>query len=138
MSFLKRWKSNHRPRYIKLGNAGYNVAKEVLVYDLEPIEKFWIFCLDIKCRIIGIHLISIGSLNAAIVHPREVFKAAILNNAASIILLHNHPSGDTKPSKEDISLTKRLSDVGKMLQIEVVDHVVLGNNYCSMKTINVF
>jgi DNA repair protein RadC len=90
-------------------------------------EHFVAAFLDRKNRVIGINLVAVGSLSAAVVHPREVFKAAILSNAAAIILGHNHPSGDPQPSQEDRALTKRLVEAGKMLGIEVLDHVVIGD-----------
>ncbi|MEW9673574.1 RadC family protein [Ammoniphilus sp. 3BR4] len=74
----------------------------------------------------GVEKVSVGSLNSAIVDPREVFKAAILHNAASIIVGHNHPSGDPTPSREDLSVTNRLVEAGKILGIEVLDHLILG------------
>lgn len=82
--------------------------------------------LDVKNRVIGIHTVSIGNLNSAIVSPREVFKAAILANAASIIVGHNHPSGDVTPSPEDIQVTTTLQQAGKLLGIEVLDHIIVG------------
>ena len=74
---------------------------------------------------LGINTVSIGSLSTSIVHPREVFKAAILMGAANIILAHNHPSGDPSPSKEDIEITQRLAKAGEILGIEVLDHLIL-------------
>ncbi len=76
-----------------------------------------------------------SSVNSSIVHPREIFKTAILSNAASIIISHNHPSGDPTPSKEDISITTRLKECGKILGIEVLDHVIIGeyDKYLSFK-----
>ena len=79
-------------------------------------------------------VISVGSLTASVVHPREVFKAAIQQAAASIILVHNHPSGDPTPSKEDIEVTARMVQVGRVMDIPVLDHIILGNdNYISLK-----
>lgn len=74
-------------------------------------------------------------MNSSIVHPREVFKLAILGNSASIILFHNHPSGDTTPSKEDINITERIKEAGKIIGIELIDHIILGdeNKYTSLK-----
>jgi DNA repair protein RadC len=88
-------------------------------------EYFVILILDGKNRITSIHQVSQGSLNQSIVHPREVFKAAILANGAAIILAHNHPTGDTIPSQEDIEVTKRLKEGGELLGIKVLDHVVI-------------
>ncbi|ERI07181.1 JAB domain-containing protein [Aneurinibacillus aneurinilyticus] len=85
-------------------------------------EQLLVCCLDTKNQPTAIHTVSIGSLNSSIVHPREVFKVAVLSNAASIILFHNHPSGDPAPSKEDIDVTARLKECGKILGIELLDH----------------
>ena len=83
--------------------------------------------LDRKNNTIGIHTVSIGSLTASVVHPGEVYKPAILANAAAILLCHNHPSGDPHPSQEDRVLTQRLVEAGKLLGITVLDHIVLGD-----------
>ena len=98
-------------------------------------EELIACCLDTKNQPTSINVVSIGSLNSSIVHPREVFKVAILSNAASIILFHNHPSGDPTPSSEDINVTNRLKEVGKLIGIDVIDHIVIGseNSYCSLK-----
>jgi DNA repair protein RadC len=90
--------------------------------------------LDGKNRMIWDETISIGSLNANIVHPREVFKVALEKSAASVILVHNHPSGDSTPSSDDIELTKRLIEAGKLMDIEVLDHIIIGDGeYISLK-----
>jgi DNA repair protein RadC len=89
-------------------------------------EHFVVLLLDQKNQVIGIHTVSMGSLTASIVHPREVYKAAILANAAAIICGHNHPSGDPQPSREDRVLTHRLVSAGKLLGINVLDHIVIG------------
>lgn len=94
----------------------------------EQKEKFFSLLLDTKHRVIKEELVSIGSLNFSIVHPREVFAPAIREHAESIILIHNHPSGDPTPSKEDIHITGRLREVGKLVGIDVLDHVIIGNN----------
>lgn len=97
-------------------------------------EQLLLCCLDTKNQPIALNVVSTGSLNSSIVHPRELFKAAILSNAASIILFHNHPSGDTTPSGEDMNITNRLKECGKLLGIELIDHIIIGNNcYCSLK-----
>ena len=90
-------------------------------------EVFSVILLDVKNRVIGINVVSIGSLSASVVHPREVFKAAILANAANIILTHNHPSGDPAPSKEDINITARLVQAGRLIDIPVLDHIIIGD-----------
>ena len=89
-------------------------------------EHFVIILLNQKNHVIGVSTISIGSLTASIVHPREVYKSAILSNAASIICGHNHPSTDCQPSREDRSITTRLVEAGKLLGISVLDHVIIG------------
>jgi len=94
----------------------------------EDREHFVSLMLDVKNQVIGIHTVSIGSLNCTVVSPREVFKAAILANAASIIVAHNHPSGDVTPSPEDIQVTKTLHQAGKLLDIEVLDHIIVGED----------
>ncbi|MCP8617014.1 DNA repair protein RadC [Salirhabdus salicampi] len=97
-------------------------------------EHFIALYLDTKNQIIHQQTLFIGSLNASIVHPREIFKEAVKRSAASIICAHNHPSGDPTPSQEDIQITKRISECGKMIGIEVLDHIVIGNGrYVSLK-----
>ena len=91
-------------------------------------EHFVIFYLDSRNQEIKREIISIGSLNANLVHPREVFEPAVRNLAAQIILAHNHPSGDTEPSEEDLTITKRLVEAGKIMGIEVVDHIIVAKN----------
>ncbi|MEE2641364.1 MAG: DNA repair protein RadC [Planctomycetota bacterium] len=98
---------------------------ERLVLDSKQ-EEFHIVSLDTKNRVIASHQITVGTLDASLVHPREVFRAAIKDAASSILLVHNHPSGDPTPSREDISVTRRLESAGKLIGIDVIDHVVLG------------
>ena len=92
----------------------------------EKQENFYILMLDTKNNIIGEQLISKGILDASIIHPREVFKPAIKNSASNIILVHNHPSGDPTPSREDEEMTKDFKKTGKMLGISLVDHIIIG------------
>lgn len=97
-------------------------------------EFFNIVLLNTKHELITVENISIGSLNASIVHPREVFVKAVKRSCSAIILVHNHPSGDPQPSKEDINITRRLVEAGKIIGIEVLDHVIIGDGiYCSLK-----
>lgn len=91
-------------------------------------EHMVALCLDKKGQIQSIHEISVGTLDKALAHPREVFKAAILANAAAIILAHNHPSGYVEPSDDDILLTERLREAGDIIGIEVKDHLIIGSN----------
>lgn len=97
-------------------------------------ENFIELCLDTKNQIIREETISIGSLNANVVHPREVFKTALVVSAAHIIVAHNHPSGDPTPSREDIEVTKKLIEAGKIIGVDVLDHVIIGDGrHFSMK-----
>jgi DNA repair protein RadC len=104
-------------------------AADVFRRFLGPVDRehFLVAMLDRKNRLIGINTVAIGSLSAAVVHPREVFKPAILSNAASIIVGHNHPSGDPQPSSEDRLLTYKLYKAGQLLGIELLDHVIIGD-----------
>ncbi len=88
-------------------------------------EHFFVLSLDSRNRLLGIDCVSIGNLNANIVHPRETFEVAIRRHAAQIIISHNHPSGDTNPSEEDIIITRKLVELGKMMGIEIVDHLIV-------------
>jgi len=100
-------------------------------------EHFVIFYLDTRNQEIKREIISIGTLNANLVHPREVFEPAIKNNAAQIIVAHNHPSGDTEPSEDDLIITKKLVEAGKILGIEVLDHIIVTKNtFISLKEKN--
>ena len=89
-------------------------------------EQCLCLALDTRNNLIGMNTISIGSLDCSVVHPREVFKFAILANASSIILAHNHPSGDLTPSDDDVRLTKRLMEAGEIIGIDVLDHIIIG------------
>lgn len=113
-------------------NDAYLIATKFL----EGVDREYLIVLNLntKNRVTSLNTVSMGSLNSSIVHPREVFKPAILGNAASIIIAHNHPSGDPNPSKEDISITNRLKECGKLLGIELLDHIIVGENtYISFK-----
>lgn len=100
-------------------------------------EHFGVICIDTKNIPTHINIVSIGTLNSSMVHPREVFKAAILSNSASVILFHNHPSGNTSPSKTDVDITARLIEAGRIIGIEVIDHVIVSDEgYLSMKEKN--
>jgi len=96
-------------------------------------EEFYVVCLNSANKIIRTELISVGNLNSSVVHPREVFKVAVENNSANIILLHNHPSGNSEPSAEDISLTRKMVEAGKIMDIQVFDHIIIaGNKFASL------
>lgn len=97
----------------------------------ESKEYFMVLHLDGKNRIVCIDQVSVGSLNQSIVHPREVFKSALLSSAAAIILLHNHPSGDPAPSREDMEITRRLKEAGELIGVKILDHIIIGDRYAS-------
>ena len=104
----------------------YNYMKDKLKYKKQ--EYFYVLYLDNKKYLIEEKLLFIGTLDKANVHPREIFKYAYLNSSKSIILIHNHPSNDTLPSNEDLLLTKNIIEIGKIMGIQVIDHLILGNN----------
>lgn len=110
---------------------------EIIAKYLEGADREYlvVMTLDTKNIVNSISTVSIGSLNSSIVHPREVFKTAILSNAASIIIAHNHPSSaELEPSREDINVTNRLKECGKLLGIELLDHLIIGDNtFISLK-----
>ena len=102
-------------------------------------EHFLALLLDTRGQLIKISEISVGSLDTSVVHPREVFKEAISASAASVILVHNHPSGDSTPSEDDIKLTKRLAEAGEIMGIDVLDHIIMGDKeYLSLKRKGLF
>ena len=101
------------------------VLDSQLIFRSKRKERFCVFFLDTQHPIIGKEIISLGTLNASLVHPRECFRTAIIKNCDSIIVAHNHPSGRLEPSPEDLSLTKRLVEGGQLIGIEVLDHVIV-------------
>ena len=116
------------PSPIKIMDSPTAYRLLVPLFDGLDREHFMVVGLDAKHAVIGINIVSIGSVTLSIVHPREVFKPLILMNASAAIVAHNHPSGDATPSQEDRALTRRLKDGGELLGITVLDHVVLGEN----------
>ena len=89
--------------------------------------------MNTKNKVIGVFEISHGNVNSSIVGTREIFQKALLANAVSIILMHNHPSGDPSPSREDIEVTRRIVEAGKIIGIQVLDHIIIGDRYSSLK-----
>lgn len=124
----RRVYSNKKDKNIKLNNSKdiYEYIKEKLIYKKQ--EYFYCLYLDNNNKLIEDKLLFIGTLNKANVHPREIFKYAYLNNSSKIVLAHNHPSGNTLPSKEDIYLTKNIIEIGKIQDVHVIDHLIIGNN----------
>src|SRR5699024_6145055 len=113
--------------------AGAQTASRFLGRDERGV--FFVMSLNTKNNVIAVHRCHVGALNSSLVHPREVFNSAILTNASSVMLAHQHPSGDITPSIEDINVTKRLVEAGKLLGIEVLDHLVVNsdNSFTSLK-----
>jgi len=103
-------------------------------FGVRAVEQFGILLLDTKHRVLKTALLSVGTLDASLVHPREVFREAAAAGAAAIVQLYNHPSGDPTPAKEDAALTHRLVEAGRLMGIEVIDHLVLADaRYCSFR-----
>ena len=99
--------------------------------DLTERENFSVIALDGGHKVISIRVIAVGTINRTLIHPREIFRNAIIDNSAAIILCHNHPSGNPNPSSEDIETTEALKDAGQLVGIEVLDHVIIGDTYYS-------
>lgn len=126
----------HERRAPKLYLSGPADVADLLLHEMSGLDRehFRAILLNTKNRILGIRTISVGSLNSSVVHAREVFKAAVSESAQAIVLVHNHPSGVPEPSPEDIAVTERLCEAGRILGIEVLDHVVLGGQgFVSLK-----
>jgi DNA repair protein RadC len=135
---LRQIKAIYETLYISEATANYLQPKQrytapAQVYETfkflmqETKEMFITLHLDGKNRIICMDLVSVGSLNQSIVHPRSVFQTALLSNAAALILVHQHPTGDPAPSSEDLSITRRLSEAGEIMGIKVLDHIIVGD-----------
>jgi DNA repair protein RadC len=118
--------------------AARNLFIEVAELDKRTEEVFVMATIDVRNKVTGLFEVSTGTLNSSLVTPREVFKRAILQNAAGIVLGHNHPSGNVDASGDDINITQKLVKSGKILGVNVVDHIIVGNegNYSSMKEEN--
>ncbi len=131
--FRRANRLNNKGFKVKIKNAEdvYNYFKDEL--EVKNKEHFYALFLDTKNRIIGEELISVGTLNSSLIHPREVFNPAIKASANSVILVHNHPSGDCEPSNDDKEVTKNLINAGSILGINVIDHVIIGrDNFMSL------
>ncbi|MGI6125225.1 MAG: RadC family protein [Acetivibrionales bacterium] len=122
------------PKKIDSPDQAYKAITEITSVEEEAQEVFGILVLNTKNKIVAVHEVSRGALNSSLVHPREVFKPAVLHNAAAIICFHNHPSGDPEPSREDMKITERLKNAGEILGISVYDHIIVGDDrYISLK-----
>ena len=103
----------------------YHAMRDLKGWDKEVLA---VFCLDTKNRIVSREIVSVGTLNSSIMHPRDIFRKAIARNCNAIIISHNHPSGNVEPSKEDDTVTKRINDAGDLLHIHLLDHVIVGRD----------
>lgn len=125
---------NGRRYTIRRGKEAFEYIRSTAM-DLDR-EHFYILHLNTRMEVTGKEIVSIGSLDATIVHPREIFRTSIKKSAASIVLVHNHPSGDPSPSEDDIAITKRLIEAGRLLGIAVADHVIVGRDtYISVRDV---
>lgn len=109
-------------------NSAQRAAELFASLAMESKEHFVACHLDTKNKLLCVETVSIGSLSASVVHPREVFKSALLSSAAALLVLHNHPSGDPEPSREDLDITRRLKDGSELLGLRLLDHVILGSD----------
>jgi DNA repair protein RadC len=114
-----------RRERVRITNATDVARVLVPEFGLKPVEHFGVLLLDTKHQVLRTRLVSVGTLDASIVHPREVFRDATVAGAAAVILFHNHPSGDPRPSGEDLALTRRLMNAGDIMGIAVLDHLIL-------------
>ena len=119
-----------RPRFLSPREAAIFLLPQ---YGAQPVERFGVVLLDARYRLIRTSLLSSGARDGSLVHPREVFREAVLGGASAIIAFHNHPSGDALPSDDDVALTRRLISAGELMGIDVVDHLILADaDYCSL------
>lgn len=109
------------------------IGKDFMRIHEKPEEYMYMICVNTKNKVIGVFEISHGTVSSSLVGAREVFQKALLANAVSIILMHNHPSGDCTASREDIEVTKRLVEAGNIVGVEVLDHIIIGDGYSSLK-----
>ena len=133
---LEKEVSVNRPDMENIIRSPENVnelARGYLRMHEETEEYLYMICMNTKNKIIGVFEISHGNVNSSIFGVREILQKALLANAVSIIMLHNHPSGDPSPSREDIKVTERLAEAGKLVGIELLDHIIVGDKYCSLK-----
>lgn len=111
-----------------------NFIKEYIGIHEKAEEEIYLICLDTKNKVIGVFLISKGTINETIMSPRDIFKRALLLNSKNILVTHNHPSGDATPSPQDVNVTKRVKEAGDILGIALLDHIIIGDkSYVSLK-----
>lgn len=133
---LEKELSVNRPDLDKTIRSPENVdtfARNFLHLNEQSEEYLYMICMNVKNVITSVFELSHGNVNSSVVGIREMFQKALLANAVSIIVMHNHPSGDPKPSREDVEVTKRMVEAGRILGVEVLDHIIIGDSYCSLK-----
>ncbi|MEO7191048.1 MAG: DNA repair protein RadC [Vicinamibacterales bacterium] len=120
-----------RPRFLTPRDTAHYLLPQ---FGSHAVERFGILLLDTRCGLLATRIVSVGSIDGSLAHPREVFREALGGAAAMLVAFHNHPSGDPTPSTEDVTLTMRLKQAGAIIGVELVDHVILADTkYCSMK-----
>jgi DNA repair protein RadC len=129
VELIKESASNYGGQDFNVNSAKqlYKAMCDLYHVDKQAEETLLIVCVDIKLKIIGVHEVSRGTIDASLVHQREIFKRAILNNAAKIFVVHNHPSGIAKPSNADFAVTRKIKDAGELLDISLLDHIIIGD-----------
>jgi len=128
--------ARNRPRFMRPREIASYLLPQ---YGAHPVERFGVMLLDVRYRLLATRIISVGSIDSSIAHPREVFREALVAGAAAVVAFHNHPSGDVTPSKDDIALTDRLRQAGDVVGVELIDHLILADaEYCSMKESRIF
>lgn len=122
--------TSYRHGSVKSTQEAKRIALEITRELLEnaPQEYFLVLTCDTKLKPIALHVITIGTLDTSLVHPREVFRVAFLDNASSILLIHNHPSGEVAPSRQDVEVTERTKKAGELLGVDVLDHIIVGHS----------
>jgi len=109
----------------------YKMLCDVFQHDRQSEEYFYLLCMNSKCKLLGVFELSHGTVRASLVSTREIFQKVLLCNAVNIVLAHNHPSGDTMPSEEDINVFRKVKEAGKIMDINLIDNMVIGDNYYS-------
>ena len=134
---LEKELSVYCPEVDRIMNAPYkvdNLARKFLKMHEDPEEHLYMICMNVKLAMTSVFELSHGNVNSSIVGIREMFQKALLANAVNVIVMHNHPSGDPTPSREDIEVTKRMVEAGKILGVDVIDHIIIGeNSFASLK-----
>ena len=139
VELVKESATNYGGKDFKISNPLqlHQAMCELYHLDKQAEEVLYVICVDIKLKVIGIHEVSRGTIDASLVNQREVFKRVLLNNAAKIFVVHNHPSGVVEPSTADIVITNKLKKSGELLDIELLDHIIIGDDsYYSFKEHN--